>query len=186
MISNATVVSDYCHQNKFSSPFGGESRGCERWHGDYRQEGFTLIELMITVAIVAILAAIAYPSYIEHVRRAHRADAKTALLNDAQFLERNFTESSAYNKDAAGTNITDASLPHTQSPSSGTAVYTLSATTLTATTYTLTATPVNPGPMAGDACGALTLTHLGVKSSGDFDGDGTAGDADDIAACWNK
>jgi len=175
-----TVLSGRRHWNQLISPLVGESQGCKRWLGDQnhhqRESGFTLIELMITVAIVAILTAIAYPSYTQYVRRAHRADAKTALLGDAQFLERNFTESNAYNKNAAGANITDTSLPHIQSPASGTAIYTISVTTPTATTYTLTATPASGGPMDGDVCGALTLTHQGVKGVG----------GSTVEACWGK
>ena len=51
-------------------------------------QGFTLIELMITVAVVGILAAIAYPSYNEHVRKTRRADARAVLLVSAQWMER--------------------------------------------------------------------------------------------------
>lgn len=166
-------------QNQLSLIKKGAS-GIKRWLRSHRnchwELGFTLIELMIAVAIVAILAAIAYPSYIEHVKRARRADAKTALLNDAQFLERNFTEANAYNKDANGASITDSNLPNGKSPADGAAVYTISATTLTATTYTLTATPVVGGPMAGDACGNLTLNYLGVKGVG----------GSTVAECWDR
>jgi len=137
--------------------------------------GFTLIELMITVAIVAILAAIAYPSYIQYIRRAYRADAKTALLSDAQFLERNFTETNRYDQNPGGVAITAASLPNAQSPSSGTAIYTIGLA-VAASTYTLTATPVIGGPMSGDSCSALTLTHLGVKGVG----------GSTVEACWGK
>ena len=99
MRSNVNDTSDRRYQNRALSPLVGEGRGCQRLRGDrHRESGFTLIELMITVAIIAILAAIAYPSYTQYVRRAHRADAKTALLSNAQFLERNYTESNLYHK----------------------------------------------------------------------------------------
>lgn len=58
--------------------------------------GFTLIELMIAVAVVGILAAIAYPSYQDSVRKARRADAKSALLDAAQRQERFYTENNQY------------------------------------------------------------------------------------------
>lgn len=168
-----------------------EGGGCQQQHNHRRQEsGFTLIELMIAAGIIAILAAIALPTYTQYTKRAYRGDAKTALLNDAQYLERNFTQSNCYHQydsNNDGTCDTAIALPHTQSPNEGNAVYNISATTLTATTYTLTATPINPGPMAGDDCGNLTINQLGVKGvSGDADGDGTAGGASDIVACWNK
>lgn len=167
------------HQSQSPSPLGGGvktiwSKGLCRDH--HQKSGFTLIELMITVAIVAILAAIAYPSYIQYVKRAHRADAKTALLGNAQFLERNFTESNAYDKTPPPVaNITAASLPYKTSPSSGAAIYTIGLT-VDATTYTLTATPAAGGAMDGDICGAMTLDHLGVKGAG--------GGA--VAQCWGR
>src|SRR5438128_2606320 len=61
-----------------------------------RTVGFTLIELMVTVAIVAILAAIAYPSYLEHLRAAGRAEGKSGLLRTAQLLERYYTANGGY------------------------------------------------------------------------------------------
>jgi type IV pilus assembly protein PilE len=61
-----------------------------------KSHGFSLIELMITVAIVAILAAIAYPSYQNQIRKSNRAVAKTALMTYAQFLEKCYTENSRY------------------------------------------------------------------------------------------
>lgn len=54
-------------------------------------KGFTLIELMITVAIIGIIAAIAYPSYLDSVRRSNRAEAKTELMDLAQRLQRCYT-----------------------------------------------------------------------------------------------
>lgn len=137
--------------------------------------GFTLIELMIAVAIVGILAAIAYPSYTEFVLRSNRADAKTALLENAQFLERNFTEANVYDEDSDGNAVT---LPITAAPRTGTALYGISATTLDDTTFTLTAAPVTGGRMDGDACGSFTLNHLGIK--------GVTGGTLSSDTCWSR
>ena len=101
---------------------------------------------MIVVAIVAILAAIAYPSYNQYIKRAHRADAKTALLS-VPIFERNFTESNLYDKtdsDNDGSMMMTSPCLYTQSPSSGTAIYNIGIT-VDASTYTLTATPLLEG-----------------------------------------
>lgn len=58
--------------------------------------GFTLIELMITVAIIAILSALAYPSYIESVRKGRRAEARAAVSNLMQQQERHLTQNNTY------------------------------------------------------------------------------------------
>lgn len=139
--------------------------------------GFTLIEVMIVVAIVAILAAIAYPSYTEHLRRGNRADAKAALLEAAQLMERNFTESNRYDQQSDGSGM---ALPSSlsQSPRDGDARYqiTLPADDLSAAAFVLEAAPT--GMMAGDACGTFTLNHLGVK--------GVTGASLSAAECWNR
>lgn len=123
--------------------------------------GFTLVELMIVVAVIGILAAVAYPSYVEYIRQARRADAQSALLELAQFMERRYTTSGTY---VAGD---DCSLPFTSSPRNGaTAFYTLSAV-CDASTFTLTAT--RTGPMAGDDCGDLTLTNTGLQGASSAD-----------------
>ena len=131
---------------------------------DLSQSGFTLIELMVTVAILGILASIAYPSYQEYVKRANRVDAKAVLLETAQVLERNFTEANRYDQTSGGTTINTAWLPFQQAPKEGTAKYTIkfAASMPTQTTYTLEAVPT--GTMTGDACATLTLSHLGVKT----------------------
>lgn len=138
------------------------------------QWGITLIELLVTLVIVGILASIAIPSYREYVARGHRADAKAVLMEDVQFMERNFTLSNRYHQDSAGNAI---SLPYTQSPKAGTALYTISATTLSATQFVLSATPVVGGAMDGDGCGAFTYSQQGVK--------GVTGGLS-VAECWNR
>jgi type IV pilus assembly protein PilE len=130
-----------------------------------RRRGFTLIELMIVVAVVAILAAIALPSYTEHVRKSRRAQAKADMLEIAQMLERRFTTNRSY----AGFDVT----PFNQSPRDGDARYEIDVDPLTATTFTIVATPV--GGQESDRCGELSLSHQGAKTAS-----GSLGSAQ----CW--
>lgn len=141
--------------------------------GVSRSGGFTLIEMMIVVAVIGILAAIAYPSYQEHVRKARRADAQTALLELAQFMERHYTANGKYLTDA---NVAP-TLPFSGAPKDGaTKYYDLSfASAPTASSYTLRAVP--KGAMASDTCGTLTLSNTGAK--------GQATGAS-LATCWRR
>ena len=134
--------------------------------------GFSLMELMITIAIMGVIIAVALPSYVSHIARGKRAEARGALLENANFLETHYTTRGFYS--TARGNATAPALPITQVPASGTAHYTLTAT-VTNTTYTLTATAVNS--MAGDACGNFTLTHTGSQ--------GVSGSLG-VADCWNR
>ncbi len=150
-----------------------------------KQIGFTLIELMIAVAIVGILATVAYPSYVEHMRKTRRTDAKSTLLERAQMLERCYTEYNAYNNsNCPAVDNSDNTKLASAFASSKEGHYTISATTLTAKSFTLRATPVAGGLQANDKCGYLTYNHTGVKGvEKDADGDGSVG-ASDVALCW--
>jgi type IV pilus assembly protein PilE len=132
--------------------------------------GFTLIELMIAVAVIGILAAVAYPAYTDSVKKGRRSDAKIALTNAAQALERFYNENnSTYNAtgSAAGTLF-----PTTSQGGYYTIGYASGSPTTSA--YTLTATPT--GSQANDKCGIFTLNNLGVQ--------GVSGGSLNAANCW--
>lgn len=125
-------------------------------NGDFEMKkihsGFTLIELMIVVALVAILAAIAYPSYQQHVSKSRRAEAKQALSETTQRLERCFTRFNKYNHGSCpkGTKLTDNK--H----------YSISIRSK-ASTYTVTATPKSKSQIADKRCGRYRTDQTGAR-----------------------
>ena len=126
--------------------------------------GFTLIELMITVAIVAILTAIAYPSYNEYVLRSHRSNARNGLVGASAWMERAATAKGAY----------PAAVPSGFSTVEG-GRYTVTWVS-TEQTYTFTATPF--GAQAADKCGTLIIDQAGRRTVS-----GASLTADE---CWSR
>ena len=124
-------------------------------------KGFTLIELMIVLAIIAILVSIAYPSYQDQVRSSRRADCEGALLNLANALERFYTSNNTYATASIGNAAGDI-FPAQCPIDNANATYNLTIAAASASAYTIQATPT--GAQTGDKCGTLTLTSTGVKN----------------------
>jgi type IV pilus assembly protein PilE len=139
-----------------------------------RERGFTLMELIIAMVIIGILAAIAIPNYTAYIARGHRSEARSALLEGANWMERWRTERGRYD-DPANANNPPPTFPWAQVPRTGTARYTI-AVAATPVAYTITATAV--GQMAGDACTTLTIDQAGARNF-----TGASGSQE---VCWNR
>lgn len=133
--------------------------------------GFTLIELMVTVAIVAILATIATASYTSQVQKSRRTDARSALLDLAGKEERLFSTTNAYSGTLADLGYSSATV--------GSGYYTVTVTVPNPPiTYVIKATPVAGGPQAADLqCTSLSVDQTGLQAS---TGSATT------ATCWGN
>lgn len=137
-----------------------------------KQSGFSLIELMIVVAIIGILAGVAYPSYINEVNKTKRASAATSILECASILERRFTVSQTYTTNACD-NVANESYDITITLSNSTACQSANGNF---NCFVITATANNT---SDKECNKLTYSHLGLK--GAIKSDSSAGDS---ATCW--
>jgi len=127
-----------------------------------QNKGFTLIELMIVVAIIGILASIAYPSYQEYVLRAKRGDGKAAILS-AQLAQEKYRANNTTYLAVASTASSDGH-------------YNVVVSSVSASNYTITATPV----VTDATCGNLILTVAAGTETKSESGTGSAAD------CWSK
>jgi type IV pilus assembly protein PilE len=150
------------------------------------QKGFTLIELVVTMLIVAILASIAIPAYSNYTRKAHRTDAKSALLDLASVEERFFSTQNIYSSTwsdlgyagATGTSISVGNGYYTVAPPALLPALPPSATSVgTPATYSVTATAVGD-QLKDTPCNTFTVTSAGVRSSADASNNVTT------STCW--
>ena len=121
-----------------------------------QQRGFTLIDVLITVAIVAILAAIAYPSYQSAMLKSHRAAAESQLADVAQRQQQYLLDQRSY---ASSVSTLGMTTPSTVSP-----YYTIAVAVVAGPppSFSASATPI--GSQAGDLSGqALTIRNTGAK-----------------------
>lgn len=131
-------------------------------------QGFTLIELVIAVAIVGILATIAYASYSTQIQHSRRSDALTSVGSISSSLERCYAQAYAY------TGCTNAVAGITASQNG----YYSIATAVAASTYTVTATPV--GGQAGDtSCAVIAVSNSGQSAANSHGADATK-------TCWGS
>src|SRR6516162_8447855 len=144
-------------------------------HGKHNS-GFTLVELMVTVAIVALIASIALPGYGNFTRRANRTDATRTMQFASQALERCYSRRFTY----LGCNVNGTVMNNGSTMQTPNLFYTIRFTIPDAQDYTLTAVPVQ-APQTGDSqCVQLTISSTGAQAARDSHG------ANTTRACWGS
>jgi type IV pilus assembly protein PilE len=147
-----------------------ESRSGGRRTSGRAPRGYTLIELMVTMAVFAIIASIAYPSYRQFVLKSNRTDAVRTLTSNAQILQRCYSQYFAFN---------NAACPAVLAIASPNGYYTINNAAVTASTYTLVAKPA--GVQADDTtCAQFTLDQTGNETAVDTGGNNQA------TTCWGS
>ena len=125
--------------------------------------GFTLIEIMIVIAIIGIIITIGYPSLTEYMKKGRRADAAGLLTEQAQILERFYSKSNLY---TGATGL-----------STGNDFYTITPT-IADQTFTLTAIRKPGSSMATDKCGDFTISNTGAR--------GLVNNTATVKDCWGR
>ena len=127
-----------------------------------KQHGFTLLELLITVAIIAIISAIAWPSYQNYVIKGRRTAATACMMEASQYMERFYTMNLRYDQTRTGTAV---SLPNMECRNNLENFYTFSLANVTETGYSVRAVPQGQQATKDTECATLTLTATGQRTS---------------------
>lgn len=129
----------------------------------FRAIGFTLLELMIVVAIIAILTAIAYPSYVSYMTRTHRVAAEGCLSEYSNYMERYYTTNLTYRDASSGNQLALPNLDCASSEQTGD-FYSYGLASSSSTAYVLKATPIGSQSANDTTCGTLTLSQTGART----------------------
>ena len=138
----------------------------------YRQAGFSLVELLVVLVIMGVLSALALPGYSRYVQRGNRTEVMAALLEAQHFMERYYSANGQYLSPANAVPMLPQRLQRI--PLQGTVRYQLSVRESTANSYLLQAVP--EGSMADDVCGSLTINQTGLR--------GVLNSTNSVSECW--